>query len=107
MTLSPTPSRPDLDLAGIRLDLDIAETTRSRQLANLPSRPADVVAVMHRERVEGLLMEIRDAISRLDAGRYGWCIVCGEALPATRLEMRPWTATCSPCGRRTSKEAAG
>lgn len=101
MTISSTPARQDLDLDAIRLDLEIAGTTRARQFASLPA-PAkdDVVAVLHRESVERLLGEIRAAIDRVDYGSYGFCTKCHEPIPLARLELRPWAATCTTCGQR-------
>lgn len=101
MTISSTPARQDLDLKAIRLDLEIAETTRARQLANLPV-PArdDMVAVLHRESVERLLGEIRAALVRVDNGSYGLCTTCHEPIPPARLELRPWAANCTTCAQR-------
>jgi hypothetical protein len=105
MTMNPASSIPaavrtDLDLDGVRLDLEIAETTRARQLAELPPPSGDVVAALHRDSVERLLGEIRAAQARVDAGSYGICTGCGDAIPTPRLELRPWAATCTRCGRR-------
>lgn len=101
MTISTPPIRRDLDFAAIRLDLEIAETTRSRQLSELPpSTSEDVVATLHRDSVERLLWEIRGAIARVDDGSYGLCAGCGEAIPQARLELRPWATTCTRCGTK-------
>ncbi|GJL97415.1 MAG: molecular chaperone DnaK [Hyphobacterium sp.] len=45
-------------------------------------------------------MEIRRidaAISRLEAGEYGWCVECGEAIAPKRLETDPAAPRCSTC----------
>jgi len=47
------------------------------------------------ERVE--VQEIRDALSRIDAGAYGRCAGCGEAIAEKRLEALPTTRTCIAC----------
>ncbi len=100
MSIHSVPARPDLDLEAVRLDLDIAETARTRQLANLPQVPTDVVAAMHRESVQRVLDEIRAAQRRLKHGTYGICTACREPIPSARLELRPWAATCTRCGAR-------
>lgn len=41
--------------------------------------------------------DLADALGRLDAGSYGLCDVCGEAIPAARLEARPAARTCVGC----------
>lgn len=44
-----------------------------------------------------LLRAVRDALQRLDAGRWGVCAECGEAIPAARLAALPWAALCVAC----------
>ena len=47
--------------------------------------------------------EFDRALERLAAGEYGRCEVCGAAIPAERLEIRPATSMCVHCAenRRT------
>jgi DnaK suppressor protein len=47
------------------------------------------------ERIE--VQEIRDALSRIDAGAYGNCASCGKAIAEKRLEALPTTRTCIAC----------
>jgi RNA polymerase-binding transcription factor DksA len=46
---------------------------------------------------ETQLLEVDAALGRLDAGTYGVCAVCGQAIPEGRLEVRPTAATCVAC----------
>jgi RNA polymerase-binding transcription factor DksA len=49
------------------------------------------------------LDQVEAALARLDAGTYGTCAVCGEAIAEGRLEARPWTPFCithAGAGRR-------
>jgi DnaK suppressor protein len=46
---------------------------------------------------EGHLEQVDAALARLDDGTYGVCLVCGRAIPAERLEVRPSAATCVGC----------
>jgi RNA polymerase-binding transcription factor DksA len=49
------------------------------------------------------LSEIDAALARLDAGTYGWCEECGDAIPVERLEVIPAAARCVRCqSQRTS-----
>lgn len=41
--------------------------------------------------------EISDALVRMDAGTYGLCTNCGDAIVPGRLEARPSTAFCISC----------
>jgi RNA polymerase-binding transcription factor DksA len=43
--------------------------------------------------------EFEEALSRLEAGRYGICTSCDQAIAAARLEARPAASTCIACAR--------
>lgn len=49
-----------------------------------------------------LLEKVDLALSRMDAGTYGKCVLCGKEIPAARLEAKPSVSLCAPC--QTSKE---
>ncbi len=48
----------------------------------------------------GLLTQIDDALRRMDAGTYGLCERCGEAIEPERLEAIPYATLCMDCKRR-------
>lgn len=43
------------------------------------------------------LDDVDAALARLDDGSYGRCEVCGQAIAAERLEVRPTARTCVAC----------
>ena len=43
------------------------------------------------------LADVDAALARLDAGTYGYCAACGEAVPEARLAARPAALTCVGC----------
>lgn len=43
------------------------------------------------------IARIRAALRRLDAGEYGLCLRCGEAIPEGRLALLPDAALCARC----------
>lgn len=47
-----------------------------------------------------LLVQIDDALRRMDAGSYGLCERCGEAIEPERLEAIPYATMCMECKRR-------
>lgn len=49
------------------------------------------------------LQQVNDALSRMDAGTYGTCANCGEAIPAARLEVRPFAAHCVTCAAKLGR----
>ncbi|RMF37482.1 MAG: TraR/DksA family transcriptional regulator [Alphaproteobacteria bacterium] len=40
---------------------------------------------------------IRAALSRMDAGEYGYCVKCGDEIAAKRLEADPTVPLCIGC----------
>ena len=43
------------------------------------------------------LAEIEAALSRVDTGRYGWCELCGAAMPPEFLTAAPQARYCAAC----------
>jgi RNA polymerase-binding transcription factor DksA len=41
--------------------------------------------------------EVIDVLRRVDAGTYGQCVVCGEAVGFHRLRDSPTTRMCEGC----------
>jgi DnaK suppressor protein len=92
------------------------EATLEAQLAELTRPPGDMgtisfgkrigegtsmavdrlAAVATQEQLLATLEEVRRARRRLADGSYGSCEVCGVAIPAARLEARPWASRCLP-----------
>ena len=48
-------------------------------------------------RARARLADIDDALSRLEAGTYGVCEQCGDAIAVERLQARPSARTCFAC----------
>lgn len=43
---------------------------------------------------QSLLIEVIEALKRIDEGTYGKCVVCGKPIPEKRLEAIPWASRC-------------
>jgi RNA polymerase-binding transcription factor DksA len=43
------------------------------------------------------VVELQDALQRLEAGRYGVCVDCGKAIPFERMEAIPEADRCIGC----------
>jgi RNA polymerase-binding transcription factor DksA len=54
------------------------------------------------ENEEYLVNEAREALQRIDAGTFGRCEECGQAIPKERLDALPYARFCTRCA-----EAAG
>ena len=50
-------------------------------------------------RRQGREARIRAALGRLDEGEYGFCLGCGDDIPAARLAIDPTTARCVACSK--------
>ncbi|WP_107490210.1 TraR/DksA family transcriptional regulator [Clavibacter tessellarius] len=91
-------------LALIRgLDRDVAAIVEARQDANSDDEhdPEGATLAFERSQSDAMIREARvrladvdAAVARLDAGAYGRCEVCGEPIPAGRLEIRPAARRC-------------
>lgn len=66
------------------------------------TRAGDTDGEIHDSLVAGAraaLRDVLDALARMDAGRYGVCRECQQALPSARLEVLPQLALCMDCQR--------
>jgi DnaK suppressor protein len=43
------------------------------------------------------LRQIEAALRRIDSGRYGVCVDCGQPIASQRLTAQPWVARCAAC----------
>lgn len=49
-----------------------------------------------------LLSKANRALERVEAGTYGLCESCGQAIPVERLDVLPYSTLCVECASRTS-----
>lgn len=54
------------------------------------------------ERLRDQLADVRTALKRLDEGTYGTCSVCGDPIPAERLEALPYSSLCVSCKQKSA-----
>lgn len=50
------------------------------------------------------MREVDRALERLDEGTYGVCERCGQAIPAERLEVRPFATLCVNCQSQADRQ---
>jgi DnaK suppressor protein len=60
-----------------------------------------LLSLTESERVR--LQEVDEALDRIEAGTYGTCEECGEAIGLKRLEVRPVAKYCVPCLSKMEK----
>jgi DnaK suppressor protein len=57
----------------------------------------ETVTLARQAMVQDTLEQIAAALERIAAGTYGRCTRCGAAIPAERLEVRPYAPACVAC----------
>lgn len=85
------------------LESQRADCLQQRELAlaeTVASNP-DPVAMSRVATLLSTVREIDAAVDRITAGTYGLCVHCGAAIPAERLEFRPFASGCVSCQRAT------
>lgn len=89
-------------LGVIRERLAVAQIESGGELSLHDQHPADAATEtesreldMTRQRMlEARVKRAQEAIARIDKGVYGKCLVCGQEIPAERLEALPDTPYC-------------
>ncbi|WP_372447485.1 TraR/DksA family transcriptional regulator [Phycicoccus mangrovi] len=88
-------------LAGMEADMDRLVEASQDSNADDEHDPEGQTIAYERSQLAALtdgqrehLAELDAALRRVDDGTYGVCSVCGEPIPAGRLEARPTARTC-------------
>jgi DnaK suppressor protein len=79
----------------------------SGNLSNVPLHMADVGTENYDqeftlgliENEQGTLELVVEALERLNHGKYGRCVECGEPISKPRLQALPYTRHCIQCAR--------
>jgi len=75
------------------------------ELSNYDNHPAEMATEVFfvefnnglKVHEEHLLMEIHDALGRINEGKFGICAFCGKEINSERLEVIPYTRLCIEC----------
>jgi len=76
--------------------------TQANELADYDQHPGDAGSDTHDQEIEATTdvfldeerRRIGEALTALDDGTYGTCVVCGKEIPAGRLEAKPDAVRC-------------
>lgn len=74
--------------------LDQASVGRVSRVDAMQAQQMALATERNRERELG---QIEAALTRLDDGDYGYCIMCGEPIAEKRLRLNPAVPTCIDC----------
>jgi len=80
------------------------DQTRQGRLSRMDAMQQQAMAVASRTAGRTRLAAIEAALSRLEAGQYGTCLECGEAISAARLAARPEARLCILCKSRSEQQ---
>ena len=83
---------PDADEVAFDDDAGFSDRSHSTQER---SRLISVVKALRSN-----LRDVERAIAKMDAGTYGTCERCGNAIPPERLEALPWAVLCIDCKQK-------
>ena len=73
------------------------DQTRVGRLSRMDAMQAQAMSVETGRRRRQHLVEIEKALERIEAGDYGECLECGEAIHPGRLEANPTATLCIAC----------
>jgi len=88
-----------------------SRTEAAGDLSSMPIHMADIGTDNYEqeftlglvENEHGLLREIEEALSRIEAGTYGICLATGKRIPKSRLKFKPWAKYCVAYVRASEK----
>ena len=81
---------------GARAPVELDQTTQGR-LSRMDAIQQQAMALETDRRRELELMRIASAFARMEAGDYGYCVMCDEPIEAKRLELDPAVPACLKC----------
>jgi RNA polymerase-binding protein DksA len=91
-----------------RDELDRAEEETSQRQPEDVQRAAelwDATVLAHLGESDARsLLEVVEALRRLDTGDYGVCVSCGGDIAPARLDALPATATCIECASHVERQ---
>ncbi|MDX1485112.1 MAG: TraR/DksA C4-type zinc finger protein [Alphaproteobacteria bacterium] len=108
IAIDPAPYRERLEAELKALESESADAKESRapveldqqsvgRLSRMDALQVQAMAQETERRRQGRIKVIGAALKRIDEGDFGFCIACGEGIPAKRLELDPATPTCVDC----------
>ena len=67
------------------------------RLSRMDALQVQAMAHATESRRQVRLQRIKATLGRLKAGEYGYCVECGDDIPAARLTIDPTTPRCVDC----------
>ena len=86
------------DLGGGSPDASLAFDQNFADTSQVTAERAEVEALVNS--IRDSLAEVEHALAKFDAGSYGRCEGCGQAIAPARLEAMPAAKVCISCASR-------
>ena len=67
------------------------------RLSRMDAMQQQAMAAATNRRRNQEIQRIKATLSRIDAGEFGYCLDCGEAIEPKRLNLNPTVARCMSC----------
>ncbi len=95
----------DVELAGMAASTEpISPDVAVGRLSRLDSMQMQQMALAGKRRLEEQRNRLHEAGQRIEAGRYGICMNCGQDIAAERLQHQPDAVVCMPCFSALAKK---
>lgn len=78
------------------VELDQTKVGRLSRMDALQGQAMSNAVGMRRKQA---FMRIEAALTRLEEGEFGYCLVCGDDIAEKRLELDPTLITCQGCSK--------
>jgi DnaK suppressor protein len=76
------------------------DQTRVGRLSRIDAMQMQEMSKATDVRRSGELRRVTVALARIDSGDYGYCVECGETIPAARLKVDMAATRCVPCASK-------
>ena len=77
------------------------DQTRLGRLSRMDAMQAQQMAKASSRRRQAERGRIAAALKRIDDGEYGYCLSCGDLIPAPRLQIDPAVPQCVDCATKS------
>lgn len=78
------------------VELDQTKVGRLSRMDALQGQAMNQAVAARRKQAQ---QRIEAALTRLEEGEFGYCLVCGDEIPVKRLELDPAIVTCHGCSK--------
>ena len=79
----------------------VLDQTSVGRLSRMDALQIQAIQIETERRRHIELQRIESALGRIKDGEFGYCVICGEDIEATRLKNDPSVPTCIACSRNT------